>query len=186
MVKAFCGCLALLFSISCAVDLDESVLPCSPGTIIESAHKWGHTVALRPAPGHEWSEVLVGELRDFGSPPVDIGQLQARYGKPTRTWDVQGRPFIEYSNAAGNLQLGLEEDTSGSATHRSWRLRWRPQDLRTSQALDRSALQCVSTLLPKNGDLLVLSRQSGLPKISIELKGTAAVSEIVWLNLEKP
>jgi hypothetical protein len=183
------GCRTLfliaLFCLSCGGDLNERIVPCPDGTLVESVHTWGQTVTLRPASGHEWPEILRDPFRQYGSPPVTPRDLDRRYGSPARTWLVEGRPFFEYSLPAGRLQLGLEEDKSGSDVYRSWRLRLRTDELEGSELLEGSSFSCASSMLTHSVDLVLLSRQSGLPKVSIHLRDNR-FREVVWLNLGRP
>jgi len=151
------GCLRLLlvliafFCLNCREDLNERVVACPDGSSGEFVHSWGNTLTLRPAPGHEWLELLRDPYRNYGAPPVTAQDLERRYGVPTKTWFIEGRPFSEYRlPAAGILQLGLEEERSGSEL-----------------------------------DLFVLSRRSGLSKVSLRLQDRK-FCEVVWLNLDQP
>jgi hypothetical protein len=183
---ARCVALAVAFLCpACAGDLNERIVPCRTGSVVESAHAWGRTIALRPAAGHEWSDLLREQFRRYGLPPVSPADLRRTYGAPMRTWVVEGRPFLEYSRPEGELQLGLEEERSGSALHRSWRLRLEPRDASLPTILENSAFNCLSELLRDDVEVVLLSRGSGIRKASLTVH-EGQVQEVVWPNLERP
>ena len=172
-------------STGCTVDLNERIVPCPKGNIVESAHSWGGTIALRPAPSQDWPNVLREPIRQYGLPPINQLELERRHGVPARSWSVEGRPFITYFRPGGRLQLGLEEERSGSAVARSWRLRFVPQKTSIAEVFEDHATSCIDPLMRPDVDVLVLSRASGVPKVSVKVRG-GEPQEIVWLNLHQP
>jgi hypothetical protein len=176
---------SLALTLGCLSDLHERTALCPASAKAESAYSWGHTVALRPAPGYEWTDIVCDPFREYGTPRVTTLDLERRYGPPSRSWSIKGRPFVEYLRPEGRLQLGLEEEKSGSAAYRSWRLRLEPREAQTSKILERTAFACISDLQRPNMDILILSRRSGLAKVSVIVRSDR-VRELIWLNLATP
>lgn len=182
------GRLALLLmclATGCATRLEERLVPCTQGGAAESAHSWGGIIAVRPASGHDWTDLLKEPFREYGAPPVNRPVLEQRYGVPTRTWAVKDRPFVEYLRPDGRLQLGLEEERSGSDAFRTWRLRLSPPETEIPAVLENQAAACIEVLERPDVDVNILSRTSGIPKVSMTVQA-GKIREIVWLNLDRP
>ena len=175
------GCVLFIeiLGLGCAVDLDERTVLCAKGSIVESAHVWGRTIALRPSPGHEWQQVLREGVQGYASQHPNLQALRAQFGEPTREWSVEGRPFAEFIVPGGRLQLGLEEERSGNLSHRRWRLRLTPAKDHLAQVIHESAYRCIVDLLDARSDLIVLSRSTGLPGVTIKLNNSQ-VQQLVW------
>jgi len=118
-------------------------------------------------------------FREYGRPPIEMEELERRYGPPVRAWEEEGRPFAEYTTSLGLLRFGLEEDRSGSSVHRLWRLRWLSQSTNLSHILEESVATCVSELLRPDVTVAVLDRETNYPRIFIEFTGLQ-IREVIW------
>ena len=172
----------LLLSIGCSTDLNERLLPCPDSTVLGSARAVGPYIFLRPAADHDWFNLLREPWRAYGYPPITIQEMERRYGSPARRWEAGGRPFVEFTLTEGRLQLGLEEDRSGSTAYRAWRLRWKPKRTELVEILEDSVFQCVADLLRPDVDLMLSGHET---RVFMRVRENE-VHEIIWTNLDNP
>lgn len=169
----------------CSVELNEGRVVCAQPSPAGSAHAWGRTVAVTPAEGHAWHELIRNPFREYGIPPVSAQELRKRYGLPTQGDMAEGKDRIEYLLESGKLWLQLDRDKSGSAVHETWRLRFEPHESPLlHEVVQREVLDCIAGLLRESFDLVVLDEKTHVPRVSASVRGQM-VLRLTWMNLAR-
>lgn len=177
----FLAVMTSIWAASCSVDLNEELIPCKEAHTVETAHSWGKTIAVTPADDYRWSDLLLDPFRAYGLPPVTAEELRTRHGPPS---SQEKEKYLEYHLPTGRLWLRLEQDASGSAVHEAWRLRFAPKgEVSLSDVINQETLRCIHKLLRDEFDLVVLDRESRVPRVSLSVH-QEQVGLLTWTNLE--
>lgn len=92
---------------------------------------------------------------------------------------------MEYFLPAGRLWLQLDRDKSGGAVHETWRLRFEPgQETTLQEVIQPEVLTCADELLRASFGLVVLNRETHVPRVSVSVDG-GKVRKLTWMNLAK-